>query len=66
MANIELTKEEMMTLKEVLENDIIVLRRQLAHTDHRTFREVVRHKEQILGKIVFQLSQKNPDEILVA
>ncbi len=56
MAQIELTMEELATLKEVLENDVKILRQEIARTDHREFREIVKHKEQILEKILTALS----------
>ncbi len=56
MAQIELTTEELATLKEVLENDVKMLRQEIVRTEHREFRKVVKHKEQILEKILAALS----------
>ncbi len=56
MATIDLTPEELATLKDVLENDIKMLRMEIARTDHKEFREIVKHKEQILEKIVGMLA----------
>ena len=56
MATIDLAPEELTTLKEVLENDVKKLRMEIAHTDHKEFREIVKHKEQILEKIVAMLA----------
>jgi len=55
MANLELDKEELATLKEVLENDISELRMEIAGTDTFKFREMLKHKEQILKKIFYAI-----------
>lgn len=55
MARLELTAEELKTLKEVLENDIKTLQMEAVRTDHRDFREIVQHKEKILEKILAML-----------
>jgi len=58
MANLELKREELITLKEVLESDIDGLRAEIMHTDKREFREMLKHKEQILEKILSMLQNK--------
>lgn len=58
MAFLELKQEELSTLKDVLENDIEELRSEIVHTDKHEFREMLKHKEQILKKI-FSALQNN-------
>ncbi|MCL4416339.1 MAG: hypothetical protein M1365_06540 [Actinobacteria bacterium] len=58
MAYLELKQEELITLKEVLENDIDGLRAEIIRTDKREFREMLKHKEQILEKIFSMLQTK--------
>jgi len=55
MATLELKKEELGTLKEVLENDISELHAEIVRTDKSEFREKLKHKEQILEKILSAL-----------
>lgn len=52
MAALELTHEELTTLKDVLENDVIELKREVIHTSHRDFKKILIHKEELLEKIV--------------
>lgn len=49
---LDLTNEELKTLQEVLENDIAGLKVEVLHTDTRQYRELLKHKEQILEKIL--------------
>jgi len=60
MVCLELNLEELSTLKEVLENDIADLRMEIVRTDRSEFREMLKHKEQILKKIflILETSEK--------
>jgi len=51
MVSLDLTCEELNTLKELLDNDIAELRMEIIHTDTSQFRETLKDKEQILKKI---------------
>ncbi len=59
MTEIDFTSEELMTLKEVLENDVERFRREVVRSDHKKFREAVKHKELILEKIVEKLAARS-------
>ena len=48
MVILKLKKEELRTLKEVLEKDIAELCVEIRHTDKSECREMLKHKEQIL------------------
>lgn len=52
MTTFSLSQEELDTLKEVLENDIIELREEIYYTDRYEYREILKNKEQILEKIL--------------
>ena len=55
MVSLDLTCEELNTLKELLDNDIAELRMEIIHTDTSQFRETLKNKEQILKKILNML-----------
>jgi hypothetical protein len=55
MVSLDLTWEELNTLKELLDNDIAELRMEIIHTDTSQFREMLKHKELILKKILAML-----------
>lgn len=57
MFHLELTNEELSTLKEMMENDIVSLRLEVSRTDKREFRKMLDHKEQILEKILSMLKE---------
>ena len=57
MKPLELTEQELDTLQEVLETDIAQLRLQEAHTDTRDYRALLKHKEEILNKILQAVEQ---------
>lgn len=52
MATLDFTNEEVSTLIEVLESDISDLRVEIVRTEKREFREMLKHKEEILKKIL--------------
>ncbi len=57
MLQIELTDEEQHILKEILESDLSDLRMEIRETDDRTFKEMLKNKEQVMEKILEMLRQ---------
>lgn len=57
MLRIELTDEEQHVLKEILEIDLSDLRMEIRETDDRTFKEMLKNKEQVMEKILEMLRQ---------
>lgn len=55
MEVLKLNQEELSTLKEVLKRDIAELRVEIRHTDNSECRKMLRHKEEILEKILSAL-----------
>ena len=51
MIALELTESEARHLKASLEATLIDLRREIAHTEHREFRELLREREEALTKV---------------
>ena len=51
MKTLKLDREELVTLKKVLETDIAQLRVEIRRTNTSEFRELLKHKEKILEKI---------------
>jgi hypothetical protein len=57
MLQIELTDEEQHILKEILKSDLSDLRMEIRETDDRTFKEMLKHKEQVMERILEMLRQ---------
>jgi hypothetical protein len=57
MLQIELTDEEQHILKEILESDLSDLRMEICETDDRTFKDMLKNKEQMMEKILEMLRQ---------
>ncbi len=57
MLQIELIDEEQHILKEILEGDLSDLRMEIRETDDRTFKEMLKNKEQVMEKILEMLRQ---------
>ena len=57
MLQIELADEEQYILKEILESDLSDLRMEIRETDDRTFKEMLKNKEQVMEKILETLRQ---------
>jgi hypothetical protein len=52
-----LNSTEAAVLREVLTSHLAALRVEIGHTDHREFREMLRRRDEVLERIVAQLSQ---------
>jgi hypothetical protein len=63
MATLELEKEELSTLKEVLENDIGELRVEIIRTERWEYKDLLKHKEQILEKILAILEKFDSEKV---
>lgn len=55
MLQIELTDEEQRILREILESDLSDLRMEIRETDDRSFKEMLKNKEQVMKKILATL-----------
>ena len=55
MAQITLTHEEVMTLRQALRSDVSDLRIEIADTDSWDFRQHLKHEEVLLKKLMEQL-----------
>jgi hypothetical protein len=54
---LELSDEEKQTLREMLERDLSDLRMEIAHTDRLSYRELLRERKRIIGKVIAALGQ---------
>jgi hypothetical protein len=57
MLQIELTDEEQHILKETLRSDLSDLRMEIRETDDRTFKKMLKNKEQVMERILEMLRQ---------
>jgi hypothetical protein len=55
MGQITLTDEEQGLLQEILEDDLSDLRMEIRETDDRSFKEKLKHKEEVMKKILAAL-----------
>lgn len=56
MINLDLTREEQDTLKDILESTLSELRAEIADTDRKDFRDDLKRQKAILNKVVTALS----------
>lgn len=52
MVKISLNDEEQQLLQEILENDLSDLRMEICETDDRSFKEDLKHKGEVMKKIL--------------
>ena len=57
MVQLKITEEEREPLMEILENDISDLRMEIADTDRREYREMLKNREVLMKKIQQKLEQ---------
>jgi hypothetical protein len=55
MVHISMKFDDAAVLREILETQLLELRRELWHTDTRAFKELLKEREQVLARIVEQL-----------
>ena len=55
MVKLSLTDEEQELLLEILDNDLSDLRMEVRETDDRRFKEELKHKEEVMKKIIAAL-----------
>ncbi|HEY6999274.1 MAG TPA: hypothetical protein VH851_15165 [Candidatus Binatia bacterium] len=60
MPNLELTTEEALLLKEILESDLGDLRMEIADTDLQSFRDKLRSNEELIKRIIDRLAKMYP------
>ncbi|MGN6718140.1 MAG: hypothetical protein ACTHMB_04345 [Candidatus Binatia bacterium] len=60
MPNLELTTEEALLLKEILESDLGDLRMEIADTDLQSFRDKLRSNEELIKRIIHRLAKMYP------
>jgi hypothetical protein len=54
MSKIELTDEERDTLSQVLKVTLAALEIEIQHTDHREYKELLKHRRDVLKKVLFK------------
>lgn len=57
MVPLQLSDAEARHLRAALERDLIELQREIAHTEHREFRELLKERQNALTQIVERLAQ---------
>lgn len=57
MANLELTMDEALLLKEILQSHLGDLRMEIADTDLQSFREKLRKNEEVIKRIIERLGK---------
>ena len=57
MANLELTTDEALLLKEILQSHLGDLRMEIADTDLQSFREKLRKNEEVIKRIIERLGK---------
>lgn len=55
MVGLELNEEEQRILAELLESDISDLRMEIADTDNAAYREMLKHREHVLRRLLAKL-----------
>jgi hypothetical protein len=60
MPNLELTTEEALLLKEILQSDLGDLRMEIADTDLQSFRDKLRSNEELIKRIIDRLAKMYP------
>jgi len=55
MTRIELTEEEAGTLEEVLRHSLAMLEVEIWHTDHRDFTRLLKHRREVLERLLARL-----------
>jgi EAL domain-containing protein (putative c-di-GMP-specific phosphodiesterase class I) len=59
MSQLQLTTEEEETLHDLLTNRLTELEVEILHTDHSAFRDLLKHRRELLARIVQRLAQSN-------
>lgn len=57
MPNLELTSDEALLLKEILQSDLGDLRMEIADTDLQSFRDKLRSNEELIKRIIDRLGK---------
>lgn len=60
MPNLELTAEEALLLKEILQSDLGDLRMEIADTDLQSFRDKLSSNEELIKRIIERLEKMDP------
>lgn len=55
MLHLELNEEEQRILADLLETDIGELRMEIANTDNAAYREMLKHRERVLRRLLAEL-----------
>lgn len=61
MASLDLTDTEVEILVAVLRNYLSELRSEIAHTDSREFREILKRRKSVLVKVITSLERSHPE-----
>jgi hypothetical protein len=57
MKNLELNNEEQEILSQVLQTSLATLELELLHTDHKEFKELLKHRRQVLRGLAARVPQ---------
>ena len=57
MSKIALTDEELQTLNHTLKVDLGTLEIEIQHTDHREFKELLKHRRDVLKGLLFKVQE---------
>lgn len=60
MVPLQLSDAEARHLRAALERDLVELQREIAHTEHREFREILKERQKALTDIVQRLAHESP------
>jgi hypothetical protein len=58
MVQLQLNDAEARHLRAALERDLLELQREIAHTEHREFREILRERERVLTDVIERLAHE--------
>lgn len=61
MYQVKLTREEREILEQVLQNSVTTLELEIGHTDHQEFKNLLKHRREILRALISKLQQ--PTEV---
>lgn len=58
MVQLQLSDAEVRHLRAALERDLLELQREIAHTEHREFREILKERRDALSQVIARLARE--------
>ncbi len=58
MVQLQLNDAEARHLRAALEHDLLELQREIAHTEHREFREILKERQRALSEVIDRLARE--------